>query len=584
MQRTESRTPRRSNLFRVAFVLAVASVASMAIPLNPSAEAVTLPSETDTIDNFETDGDVAASQVAPDSLAGNEVDGTEPGGTPEGSSAEDVPSSVVEAPIAFSMIGFELPEGARVAFRTSDGDQWTSWTLAEALGEDDGPDPGSAEDGAANSRPTTDPYWVEAATHVQIRVEGASPEDVTAHLVDSNGLSASMIDRFKAATSRPLMDASPPAAHAATRPSVRSRSEWDPRGECQPRRSPSYASSVRNVIVHHTAGSNTYSDGKAVVLGICRYHRNANGWNDIGYNALVDRFGNVYEGRQGGLERAVIGAHAAGFNTGSFGIGVMGNFENASVPAAAFDATARTIAWKSRLHGIDATGRVRVNNRTINTIVGHRDVGSTACPGQRFYNRLGELRSNVGSRLASAPSFSDISGSHAPFIRDIAARGITAGCGGSRYCPDRNVTRAQMATFLQRAEGSQRPRWASGFSDVPATSTHSPDINAIADAGWTNSCNSASGGDLFCPGRAVTRAEMATFIVRAHPRLEPNPSGNRFSDVPQGLSHRPFINALADAGITVGCNGGSGYCPDRPVTRAEMATFISRAMDAGMGG
>ena len=553
----------------------------MVVPLAPSAEAVTLPSQTDTIDSFVTE----APAVVPDSAGAGEIEGAprESGEQDQdGDVIHDLASAVVEAPMPFSMIGFELPEGARIAFRTSDGDHWTSWTLAEAIGEDDGPDPGSAEQRAANTKPTTDPYWVEEATHVQIRVEGGAPEAVTAHLVDSKGLSASMVDRFKAATSRPLIDANPPAANATTRPSVRTRADWDPLGECEPRRAPSYANTVRNVIVHHTAGSNTYTDGRAVVLAICRYHVNFNGWNDIGYNALVDRFGSVYEGRRGGLERAVIGAHAAGFNTGSFGISVMGNFEQAEVPTAALDAVAQTIAWKSRLHGIDALGTVRVNSRDMSTIVGHRDVGSTACPGLRFYVRLDELRSNVASRLAEPPTFSDISGSHAPFIRDIAQRGITAGCGGSRYCPDRLVTRAQMATFLQRAEGTQSPRWGAGFSDVPATSTHSPDINAIADAGWTRSCNSARGGDEFCPGRAVTRAEMATFIVRAHPWLEPVDDGSRFSDVPNGMSHRPFINALADAGITVGCGDGTRYCPDRAVTRAEMATFISRAMETGM--
>ena len=560
---------------RAAFVLAIVATFLMVVPLSPSAEAVPLPTATDEIESFEAEDEDASAGMS----------------TPEDATGQAAPaasrSKITEAPIPFSLIGFEMPEDAEAAFRTSvDGESWGDWTTVEPMDEEDGPDANSAEAVQADAkvgegRAMSDGFWVEEARYVQVQVWEGDPTDVKAHVIDSNGLSASFTQRAAAALKRPLIDTQPPAAEATSRPSVRSRSSWDPNNDCEPRRGPSYASNARFVVVHHTAGSNTYTDGSAVVLGICLYHRDGNGWNDIGYNMLVDRQGNIYEGRVGGIERAVIGAHAAGFNTGSFGIAVMGNHDTAEVPQAAFSAVVQTIAWKSRLHGIDANGSVTAGGESIKTIVGHRDVGTTACPGRYFYKRMGELRTKVADRLDEPVDFSDISGSHAPFIRDIAEQGITVGCGGSRYCPDRLVTRGQMATFLLRAEGNHAPRWENRYEDVSTSHTHAPDINAIGHAEWTAGCNNAN--TKFCPSKSVTRAEMATFIIRAHPSLEPDPEGNRFNDVSESSSHRPFINALSDAGITVGCGNGS-YCPDRPVTRAEMGTFLSRAMGTGLGG
>src|SRR5213083_2249951 len=100
---------------------------------------------------------------------------------------------------------------------------------------------------------------------------------------------------------------------------------------------PSYAPSVQFAVVHHTAGTNSYtaSQSAAIVRGIEVYHVQGNGWNDIGYNFLVDKYGQVFEGRYGGVDKNVIGAHAEGFNTGSVGVALIGNYSSASVAQAA---------------------------------------------------------------------------------------------------------------------------------------------------------------------------------------------------------------------------------------------------------
>ena len=120
------------------------------------------------------------------------------------------------------------------------------------------------------------------------------------------------------------------AIASAGAPAIVPRSVWGA-DESIRRNAPQYGSPVRLAIVHHTAGPNDYSPSQAAAImrGIQLYHVKSNGWNDIGYNFLVDRFGTVYEGRYGGIDRDVVGAHARGFNTGSVGVAVIGTFETA---------------------------------------------------------------------------------------------------------------------------------------------------------------------------------------------------------------------------------------------------------------
>ena len=113
--------------------------------------------------------------------------------------------------------------------------------------------------------------------------------------------------------------------------------------------------------VHHTVNANDYApqDSAAIVLSICRYHRNENGWRDIGYNFLVDRYGQIFEGREGGIDQPVIGAQAQGYNGVSTGVANLGTFSQAPQTAAGVQATAELLAWKLSLHGVPVAGRSR---------------------------------------------------------------------------------------------------------------------------------------------------------------------------------------------------------------------------------
>lgn len=169
-------------------------------------------------------------------------------------------------------------------------------------------------------------------------------------------------------------------------------------------------------MIHHTETLNDYSpaDGRSAVLGICMYHRDTNGWDDIGYNFLVDKYGTTYEGRAGGIDRAVIGAHAQGFNSSSTGIANLGSYDKQPVSGQALDAMSSLIAWKFDTHGVPRSGTTTVTSdggpdtrpqyrnpgsqAVLDRISGHRDVDTTDCPGDLLYGQLPQLRAMVAHK------------------------------------------------------------------------------------------------------------------------------------------------------------------------------------------
>jgi hypothetical protein len=173
----------------------------------------------------------------------------------------------------------------------------------------------------------------------------------------------------------------------------------------------------------------------------------------------------------------------------------------------------------------------------------------------------------------SAPSFEDVAPTspHAPAIGLMAAAQITLGCAPDRFCPNDRITRAQVASLMARTLSIDPVRLAA-FSDVGATSPHSGNINALAARGIVQGCAPAS----YCPARSMSRAQMATILARAFD-LRPTGSHPGFRDARSGV-HAPSIQALADAGITVGC-GENRFCGADPVTRAQFASLLVGAAE-----
>jgi len=196
------------------------------------------------------------------------------------------------------------------------------------------------------------------------------------------------------------------ALAATPQPNVISRAQWGA-DETLRRDQPRFAR-VRRLVVHHTVTANDDTDPAGTIRAIYAYHVQSRGWDDIGYNFLVDSNGNIYEGRysrplaQGELPNGentngmgVIGAHAAGYNTGSAGVALLGNFSSVSPRPAAVVSLVNLLAWKADRHGIGPLGAAQ----GIPNIAGHRDVGSTACPGDLLYAQLPGIRNDVETRI-----------------------------------------------------------------------------------------------------------------------------------------------------------------------------------------
>jgi hypothetical protein len=193
------------------------------------------------------------------------------------------------------------------------------------------------------------------------------------------------------------------------------RAEWG--GDAVvPRAAPSYGQ-VQLAFVHHTVNANEYGpeESAAIVLGIAKYHRDHNGWNDLGYNFLVDQYGQIFEGRAGGVDLPIVGAQAQGFNSVSTGIACIGTYTSVAQTEAGMEALARIIGWKLSYHGIPVAGAVTVTSAggetnkfaagtpvTFQRISGHRDGNATSCPGNVLYAQLPDLRNRAARYAAPA--------------------------------------------------------------------------------------------------------------------------------------------------------------------------------------
>jgi uncharacterized protein with LGFP repeats len=324
---------------------------------------------------------------------------------------------------------------ARVRARRADG-SWGPWYDTETL-ESGGSE---TEAGASPAAPHgTDPVFVGNTTTVQIAVTRPAGAPVTSPPPDPTPAVRDLGYR-PATVQQPLAQnfsailISPPQAPADTQwtppsaviapgqpPNIISRSQWgaDESIRCG---NTLYDNAIRAAVVHHTAESNDYApeDSAAIVRSIYAYHTITLGWCDIAYNALVDKYGQVFEGRAGGLNRAVEGSHTGGFNRDTWGVAMIGNFDDAPPTPVQLRTLGRLLGWRLGIDHVDPKGTVTLASAggpnthfpagatpTLPAIFSHRDVGATDCPGNVAYGLMDEIR-NIAARFKSPPGPEDL--------------------------------------------------------------------------------------------------------------------------------------------------------------------------------
>jgi N-acetylmuramoyl-L-alanine amidase-like protein len=282
-------------------------------------------------------------------------------------------------PARFDMIGLHWRGPGSVDFRThSLTGRWSAWQPAAPEAED-------LPDNPSRSWRLGNPYWVGASDRIAYRLRGRVTR-LRAYFIES--------PEERIPLRRLSMTDSPPLI---------SRAAWGA-NEAIRRAAPTYARALQFAVVHHTAGTNSYTAAQsaAIVRGIEVYHVKGNGWNDIGYNFLVDKYGQVFEGRYGGVDKNVIGAHAEGFNTGSVGVALIGTYQTAAPTTAEKTALTNLLAWRLDIAHVDplssltyaSGGNARFPAGTpvfLRAVSGHRDTGFTTCPGAVLYDQLGAL-------------------------------------------------------------------------------------------------------------------------------------------------------------------------------------------------
>jgi hypothetical protein len=289
-------------------------------------------------------------------------------------------------------------EGTVVSVRVREKGSWTDWYTLDA-DNDDGPDPGTAD--AAGERKGTSPLLTSGADGYQVRVDapaGSLPPGLRVDLVDAGS---------PAPASAPVATADALAA----RPGIVSRASWGA-DESLRTGSPTYMPDVTVGVIHHTESTNSYTDGAAQVRSVYAFHTLSRGWSDIGYNYLVDRFGVIYEGRYGGVDRNVMGAHAGGFNYSTFGVSAIGSYTQTTPTPALVSSIQRLMAWRMTIAYIDPVGSSPLTSagggtarypagetHTFDNISGHRNTGLTDCPGELLYAQLPSIRAAVTSMV-----------------------------------------------------------------------------------------------------------------------------------------------------------------------------------------
>lgn len=345
-------------------------------------------------------------------LSGLQDHGTEWSDTEEKTSGDETVGASVTVATGANIALIRADSQATFLVRAHADGSWGHWERL-TVEEDEAPDGVENGEGATTPFPVIGPLWLgDKSTELEVVV------------VDGNPTKAGVVFLGQAADSSDTEnDVFEPASASAggggsvAMPAIFNREQWATgswnyqNSSCDD--GPSVADHVQAMVIHHTVTANGYSEGDVddIIRAIYYGHVVVNGWCDIGYNFVVDRFGRIWEARTDSLEQAVIGGHARGFNTGTVGVALLGQHHpgaspSAEAPTAAAESAVEALAhWKLGVHGVDPGGHTWLLNRStrqplklagdawhyVPTVLGHRDLGVTSCPGNHGYNVVERL-------------------------------------------------------------------------------------------------------------------------------------------------------------------------------------------------
>ncbi|QBJ96683.1 cold-shock protein [Rhodococcus sp. ABRD24] len=378
-------------------------------------------------------GDIAAPTPVPDAVTPDRL----------GATVKEVTQDTPFSMVALTASNLESTI-SQVRAKLADG-SWGEWITPDLI------DTGSSDQATSTGKQGTEPVFVGETNAVQVLVtpknsgaptptpaaesspQPAAPADpapAEAPAPETSPEAPQPLGYVPAAVSKPLREAALTAndvaavlinpgsgpqdsnlADIATPTSVGgvrviSRKDWGANEGIRCGRT-TYDDSLGGATVHHTAGSNNYTreESAGIVRGIYAYHAQTLGWCDIGYNVLVDRYGQIFEGRFGGLDRPVQGAHAGGFNENTVGVAMMGDFTSVAPPQATIESVGKFLGWRLKAAGLNPKGTTRMYSEgtqfskypigaavDLPIIFAHRDVGYTECPGNVGYTKMGQIR------------------------------------------------------------------------------------------------------------------------------------------------------------------------------------------------
>lgn len=337
----------------------------------------------------------------------------------------------------------ELPEGLRVdMIDPGTGSVSDLEPAAYVAAESATPDATTTPEVTESASPTaTDSASASASA-------SASPSDSASASVSASVSPSASTSASASVTPSASASTGPTApTSTAAKPPITSRAGWGADESLSPEAPDYLANGIKAVVVHHSAGTNNYTcaESAAIIRGIYTYHVKTNGWKDIGYNFLVDKCGTIFEGRKGGVDKAVLGAHAYGFNTQTTGVSVLGDYNLVAPPTAVLTSVARVAAWKLGQYGVSPTATTTLtagaagNNYygtkktwstgaqlSFPTIHGHGDGYATECPGSQLYAKLATIRTYAAGPV-SGLALKSVTGAGTSGSRTYTKSAITVG-------------------------------------------------------------------------------------------------------------------------------------------------------------